>query len=189
VSALPKRWISAEELLQDSLRLASMVLESGFLPDVVVGLWRGGAPVAVALHEALRFHGVKAAHMPISTRLYSGIDQRDGQLRIDGLERLEPLLAAPARILLVDDVWDTGITLCGVREAIAALPGAARDVRTATAWFKPGRNRSKSTPDYRVNESDDWLVFPHELEGLGIGELREHRGEDFVHALLGTHRD
>jgi uncharacterized protein len=186
VSGTPKRWISAQELLEDALCLATLVRESGFRPDVVVGLWRGGAPVAVALHEALRFHGIDAAHMPIVTRLYDGLDRRGEELLIEGLERLHPLLAMPARILLVDDVWDTGITLAGVQAAIAALPGARRDVRTATVWFKPGRNRSGSSPDYRIHESDEWLVFPHELEGLALEELREHRGEDFVRALLGT---
>lgn len=185
MSSEPKHWISAQELLEDALQLATLVRESGFRPDAIIGLWRGGAPVAVAVHEALRFHGMDAAHMPVVTRLYSGIDRRAGELLIEGLERLQPILAMPARILLVDDVWDTGITLTGVRDAIAALPGAARELRSATVWFKPGRNLTRSTPDYRVRESDDWLVFPHELEGLDIAELREHRGEDFVRALLG----
>jgi hypoxanthine phosphoribosyltransferase len=185
MSSVQKHWISAQELLEDALQLATLVRESGFRPDAIIGLWRGGAPVAVAVHEALRFHGMDAAHMPVVTRLYSGIDRRAGELLIEGLERLQPILAMPARILLVDDVWDTGITLTGVRDAIAALPGAARELRSATVWFKPGRNLTRSTPDYRVRESDDWLVFPHELEGLDIAELREHRGEDFVRALLG----
>ena len=189
MSSVQKHWISAQELLEDALQLATLVRESGFRPDAIIGLWRGGAPVAVAVHEALRFHGMDAAHMPVVTRLYSGIDRRAGELLIEGLERLQPILAMPARILLVDDVWDTGITLTGVRDAIAALPGAARELRSATVWFKPGRNLTRSTPDYRVRESDDWLVFPHELEGLDIAELREHRGEDFVRALLGKGSD
>lgn len=184
-----KHWISAQELLEDALRLAAQVRESGFRPDVVVGIWRGGAPVAVALHEALSFHGIDAAHLPLSTRLYSGIDQRAPELRIEGLERLEPLVLQPARILLVDDVWDTGITLCGVHEAVARLPGAPREIRTATVWFKPGRNLTDARPDYHVRESDEWLVFPHELAGLDVEELRAHRGEDFVAALTGTRGD
>jgi hypothetical protein len=145
--------------------------------------------VAVALHEALHFHGIRAAHMPLTTRLYSGIEQREATLLIEGLERLQPMLVAPTRILLVDDVWDTGITLSGVYEAVIALPGATREIRTATVWFKPGRNRVNGAPDYRVRESDEWLVFPHELEGIGLDELREHRGADFVEALTGTRND
>lgn len=181
-----KRWISAQELLEDALRLAARVLASGFQPEIVVGLWRGGAPVAVALHEALLFRGVHAAHLPLRTRLYTAVDARAAELEIDGLEQLVPLLAARTRVLLVDDVWDTGITLCGVMDAIARLPGGHRDTRAATVWFKPGRNRASRTPDYHLNESDEWLVFPHELEGLSVGELRAHRGKSFVDALLGA---
>ena len=186
MSDITRRWISAQDLLEDALRLAARVLASGFEPEIVVGLWRGGAPVAVALHEALAFRGVKAAHLPLCTRLYTGIDTRAGSLEIDGIEQLLPLLATRTRVLLVDDVWDTGITLCGVMDAIARLPGERRDVRAATVWFKPGRNRSTRTPDYQLHESDDWLVFPHELEGLSVEELRTHRGQSFVDALLGT---
>ena len=189
MSGVQKHWISAQDLLEDALRLAARVRGSGFRPDVIIGLWRGGAPVAVAVHEALRFHGIEAAHMPVVTRLYSGIDRRAGELLIEGLERLQPILAMPSRILLVDDVWDTGITLTGVHKGIAALPGAAREIRSATVWFKPSRNLTQNAPDYRVHESEDWLVFPHELEGLDIAELREHRGEEFVRALMGERSD
>lgn len=188
MSSTPKRWITAEELLTDSLRLAAQIRASGFCPDLIVGLWRGGAPIAVAVHEALAFTGMVAAHMPLCTRLYTGVDARADELQIAGLERLQPVLAQPTRILLVDDVWDTGITLCGVIDAIEKLGGAPREIRSATVWFKRGCNRSARTPDYHVRESDDWLVFPHELEGLDIEELRAHRGDAFVDALLGTGR-
>jgi hypoxanthine phosphoribosyltransferase len=185
MSDLPKHWISAEQLLLDSMRLAAMVLADGYRPSVVVGLWRGGAAVAVALHEALAFRGLASAHLPLVTRLYNGIDTRAGQLQIEGLGLLQEHLAEPARILLVDDVFDTGTTLSGVVAAIAALPGAGREIRTATPWYKPGRNRSALTPDYWIHASDDWLVFPHELEGLSEQELRMHRGEAFMRALDG----
>lgn len=189
MSTLPKRWITAQELLEDSLRLAARVHDSGFRPEVVVGLWRGGAPVAVALHEALAYRGLPTAHLPIATRLYSGIDQRAGELVIEGLERLQRVSGARTRVLLVDDVWDTGITLHGVLAALRGLPDGPREVRTACVWFKPGRNRSGLQPDYHLHESDDWLVFPHELEGLDLLELREHRGDRFVDALLGKPTD
>lgn len=185
MSDLPKHWISAEQLLLDSLRLAAMVLADGYRPSVVVGLWRGGAPVAVAVHEALAVRGLRSAHLPLVTRLYTGMDTRAGQLQIEGLALLEEHLAAPARILLVDDVFDTGITLSGVMAAIAGLPGAGREIRTATPWYKPGRNRSTRTPDYWIHASDDWLVFPHEMEGLSEQELRTHRGDAFMQALGG----
>ena len=185
MSELPKYWISAEQLLLDSIRLAAMVLADGYRPSVVVGLWRGGAQVAVTIHEALAFRGLRSAHLPLVTRLYTGIDTHAGALQIEGLGLLQEHLAAPARILLVDDVFDTGTTLSGVVAAIAGLPGVSREIRTATPWYKPGRNRSALTPDYWIHANDDWLVFPHEMEGLSEDELRTHRGDAFMRALDG----
>ncbi|MFM7275426.1 MAG: phosphoribosyltransferase [Gammaproteobacteria bacterium] len=181
-----KRWISADELLLDSFRLARLVIDSGYRPTLLIGLWRGGAAVAVAVHESLAWHGLACAHMPLLTRLYTGIDMRAGAVQIEGLGDLAPKLAQPARILVVDDVFDTGVTMQGVLAAILALPGAEREIRSATVWHKPGRNRTTLQPDYRLRTTEDWLVFPHELQGIDAEELRRGRGEAFLAALGGA---
>ena len=46
-----------------------------------------------------------------------------------------------------------------------------KDIRIATAWFKPKYNLTDITPDYFIHETDQWLVFPHELEGLTREEM------------------
>jgi hypothetical protein len=46
-----------------------------------------------------------------------------------------------------------------------------KDIRIATAWFKPKYNLTDIVPDYYNNETDQWLVFPHELEGLTREEI------------------
>lgn len=179
-----RRWIGARQLQEDALRLAARVLASGWQPQLLIGLWRGGAPVAIAMHEALVWHGLDCAHAPLATSLYTGIDARAPQLRIEGLEALAPRLAGSARVLLVDDVFDTGRTVAGVREAIAGVaPGA--DTRIATVWWKPARNTTALRPDWHLHETDAWLVFPHELQGLPIEEIRAARGVRFAQALLG----
>jgi hypoxanthine phosphoribosyltransferase len=180
-----KRWISADELLLDSFRLARLVIDSGYRPTLLIGLWRGGAAVAVAVHESLAWHGLACAHMPLLTRLYTGIDARAGALQIEGLGDLASRLAEPARILVVDDVFDTGITMQGVLSAIRALPGAEREIRSATVWHKPGRNRTTLQPDYRLRTTEDWLVFPHELQGMAASEIAAGRGKAYLAALSG----
>ncbi len=180
-----KRWISADALLLDSFRLARRVIDSGYRPTLLIGLWRGGAPVAVAVHESLGWHGFPCAHMPLLTRLYTGIDTRAGELQIEGLQDLASKLAEPARILVVDDVFDTGITMQGVLAAIRALPGATREIRSATVWQKPARNRTGLQPDYHLRSTEDWLVFPHELQGMDAGELEGGRGRVWLAALRG----
>jgi hypoxanthine phosphoribosyltransferase len=171
-----KRWIAAEELHEDSLRLALAVLDSGFAPTLVIGLWRGGSPVAIALHEVLDYFGVHAEHLPLRTSLYSGIDQREPRLAIHGLEAIAACGFDCRRVLLVDDVFDTGTTLEQTLAALRALPAMhGAELRTATLWWKPSRNRSALAPDYWLHETDQWLVFPHELCGLGAAEIQRHK--------------
>ena len=50
-----------------------------------------------------------------------------------------------------------------------------RDIRIAVPYYKPKRNQTDRVPDYFVHETEAWLKFPHSLEGLTEGEMREHR--------------
>ena len=60
-----KHYIKATEFLHDSWKLAAMVRKSGWKPDFLVGLWRGGAPVAVAIHEFLKATDWSVQHVPL----------------------------------------------------------------------------------------------------------------------------
>ncbi|MFT6157430.1 MAG: hypoxanthine phosphoribosyltransferase, partial [Neolewinella sp.] len=64
---MEKIFISAEELLLDSFKLAEKVYLSGFRPDFIIGVWRGGAPVGIAIQEYLDFIGVHSDHIAIRT--------------------------------------------------------------------------------------------------------------------------
>ena len=175
---MKKRYISPSELLRDSYELAWRVLESEYRPDYLVGVWRGGTPVAIAMHELLHLAGLRPDHLAIRSASYTGIAQRQPQVSVDGLEYLQTRLKPGDRLLLVDDVHDTGLSLAhviGELEGICAPD--ALEIRLATPWYKPGNNRTGRVPDYFVHKSDDWLVFPHELEGLAAEELAEHKPE------------
>ena len=65
-----KVFINAEELLRDSFLLALRILESGFRPDYIVGIWRGGTPVGIAVQEYLDYAGVETDHIAIRTSYY-----------------------------------------------------------------------------------------------------------------------
>ena len=49
------------------------------------------------------------------------------------------------------------------------------DIRIATVWYKPARNQTALKPDYFIHESNEWLVFPHEIDGLTTEEIRAHK--------------
>ena len=64
-AALEKVFISAESLLRDSFELAMRIYRGGFRPTFLVGIWRGGAPIGIAVQEALEYHGVQCDHIAI----------------------------------------------------------------------------------------------------------------------------
>lgn len=79
-----KIYLSADRLLEDSFRLANLVFDSGFRPTHIVGIWRGGAPVGIAVQELLEYRGLQSDHIAIRTASYTGIDQQEPQVRIYG---------------------------------------------------------------------------------------------------------
>lgn len=174
-----KRFITAQELLEDSFRLGRLVLQSGFRPDFIVGVWRGGTPVGVAVQELLEHSGVSSDHIAIRTSSYEGIEQRGKQIRIHGLGYIVENADAEQPLLIVDDVYDTGLSIQAIIESLRqrARRNAPHDIRVATVFFKPANNRTGRKPDFYVHETDKWLVFPHELNGLSAEEIGRHKPE------------
>jgi len=174
-----KRYIKAQELLDDSFRLGLKVLESGFLPDFIVGIWRGGTPVGIAVQELFEHNGISSDHIAIRTSSYEGIEQRGKIIRVHGLNYIVQNANAEHRLLIVDDVYDTGLSIKAVIDSLLrrSRSNTPRDIRIATVFFKPGNNLTERRPDYYVHETDKWLVFPHELKGLSPEEIARHKPE------------
>jgi hypoxanthine phosphoribosyltransferase len=170
--------LSAQELLEDSFRLGLDVLESGFKPTMIIAIWRGGTPVGMAVQEILAYCGVEADHIAIRTSSYVGVDQR-GSVAVHGLNYIIKKICHDDRVLIVDDVFDTGNTIVAVIEELTkrARGNTPEDIRVAVPWFKPSRNETNIVPDYFLRETAEWLVFPHELDALTPEELRQHRSE------------
>jgi hypoxanthine phosphoribosyltransferase len=169
-----KVYISAQQLLEDSLELGRQILASGFRPNFIVGVWRGGTPVGIMVQELLDFYGVETDHISIRTSSYTGIDKRNGDVRVHGLSYLTKKMNAEDSMLIVDDVFDTGLSVKAIIDKMRerARKNLPHDVRVATAYFKPGRNRTDFEPDYCAHKTDDWLIFPHEMDGLSLEEIR-----------------
>ena len=173
-----KHYISPQQLLQDSYQLGWQVYASGFRPNFLLGVWRGGTPVAIAIHELLHILGVSCDHTAIRTSSYSGMRRNEAAVQVDGLEYLSDKLSDGDRLLLVDDVHDTGLSLQqAVHELREAHGDLCPEIRLATPYYKPGNKRSATKPDYFVHQTEDWLVFPHELDGLSLEEMRANKPE------------
>jgi hypothetical protein len=175
---MEKFYISAQQLLEDSFALAMAVFESGFRPDYIIGVWRGGAPVGIAVQELLELLGIESDHIAIRTSSYTGIGQRSRTVRVHGLSYIVDRITAGESLLLVDDVYDTGLSLDQVIVDLrAACTDSKPEIRVATPWFKPDNNQTNRIPDYYIHQTAQWLVFPHELSGLTRDEIREHKPE------------
>ena len=153
---ISKTYITADQLLARSFELGLQVLDSGFRPDIVVGIWRGGAPVAIAIHELFDLAGLRADHIPIRTALYTGIGSTAQAVQVDGLDYLADRVRAETRVLLVDDVFDSGRSLEAVVARLQAHCAASRSQwRIATPYYKPANNRTGLVPDYYLIECDE----------------------------------
>jgi len=129
--------------------LAQAVVDSGYMPDVVVAVARGGLPVGGALSYALGTKGVGT----LNVEFYTGIDER-----LPAPVVLPPLLDTDAlagmKVLVADDVADTGETLALVK---GLMEQHAAEVRTVVLYAK---SRSIIDPDYAWKRTDLWITFP-----------------------------
>lgn len=146
-------WGQIYDILLD---LAGRIRKDGFRPDVIVGISRGGWPPARVMSDLLSNPNVAN----VRAEFYLGITETD----------LEPVLTQPVsmnvenkRILIVDEVADTGKSLRMVKDHI--IRQRAKEARTVTIYCKPW---CIVKPDYFGRETTDWVVFPWEIkETLG----------------------
>jgi hypoxanthine phosphoribosyltransferase len=132
-----------------SRTLAQMVVDDGYRPDIVLAIARGGLLVAGALGYAL---GVKNT-FTMNVEFYTGVDER---LELPMILPPVPDLVdfADTRVLIADDVADTGATLALVQEF---CEGKVAEVRCAVLYEKP---RSTVRCEYVWRRTEQWIVFP-----------------------------
>ena len=183
IAVKKKKFVAADDLLIDSFQLAATVCASGFRPDFLVGLWRGGSAVGIAVQEGLEYLGIPTDHIAIRTS-YSGLEsypqmiKASKRIRVHGLRYLLDRISADHSMLIVDDVYSSGSSVDAVikklsRKGRRNLPA---DIRIATVWYRPAK-RTIRPPDYFVHKTDRWLVLPYELAGLSVDEICQHKPE------------
>ncbi|MCF4120208.1 phosphoribosyltransferase [Antribacter sp. KLBMP9083] len=134
-------------------QLAEQVVASGFVPDVVVAVARGGLVPGGAVAYALGTKGVGT----LNIEFYTDIGKT-----LDDPRVLPPLMDTSelpgSKVLVVDDVADSGRTLALVMDMLA---GTGADARSAVLYTKP---RSIITPDFSWRDTDLWITFPWSAE-------------------------
>lgn len=181
--ARARRFLQEGELVEDAFRLGVQIYESGFRPNFIVGLWRGGSAIGIYVQECLQTLGVATDHIALRTS-YRGMQDYDrmvaspeANIRVHGTHYLLDNLNREDRLLIVDDVFSTGYSIAAVLERLNGQlkRNMPADTRVATLYQRPGANRTGLQPDFCLHRSDDWLVFPYEMNGLSRDEIDTHK--------------
>jgi hypoxanthine phosphoribosyltransferase len=140
-------WEKIYELL---LNLANQIRKAGFKPDIIVGVARGGWPPARILSDLLESPEIAN----VKAEFYLSVAETKG----------EPVITQPVsvpvkgkKVLVVDDVTDTGKSLALVRDHLKEK--GATDIKIATIYYKPW---SILTPDWFEKKTSRWIIFPWE---------------------------
>src|SRR5947209_16938993 len=149
MSEAERELMSWPDLGVGSRALAEQVSADGYAPDIVLAIARGGLLVAGALAYALDVKNT----FTMNVEFYTGIDQR---LEMPMLLPPVPDLVdfAETRVLIADDVADTGATLALVKDF---CEGKVGEVRCAVLYEKP---RSQVSCEYVWRRTDQWIEFP-----------------------------
>ena len=94
-------------------------------------------------------------------------------MKVYALGYLIDTLNSEDTLLVVDDVFDAGRSIEAFLNELQEKmrKNMPETVKIAPVFYKPSRNKTKLTPDFYIEETEDWLVFPHELQGLTEEEI------------------
>lgn len=181
-----KEFVPYNVVRNDALKLAHRIHKEGFIPDVIYVSLRGGAYMGNVISEYFKI--VRKNERPILyaavvARSYTDIRQQD-QVRIDGWTYSPEYLRNGDKVLLVDDIYDTGRTINRLAEVILEKGLPRSDVKIAVHDYKVCKYRANlaMTPDYWCRqhiiekpEDEIWIHYmSHELVGLSQEELESY---------------
>ena len=172
---IKKKYIKPNQLFQSSLELGMKIYDSGYKPNYISGIWRGGIQTAINIQELLEYLNIKTKNIFIGSSSYSNVEKQNTEIKVFGHSDIIKNLTKDDKILLIDDVYDTGLTTQKVIEEIYNKCKTTPDIQIATIYFKPKNNKTNRKPDFYVYKTKRWLVFPHELVGLYLDEIINHK--------------
>jgi hypoxanthine phosphoribosyltransferase len=166
---ISKKYISPDRFQEDVWRLAAKARSSGWKPDMIIALWRGGATVGISVHEFFKATGWTVNHIPLKCSSYTGIGENEGDVVFTLGDEVFSMIKPGNKVLVVDDVFDTGKSAKAMK---TRLENSGAEMKLAVVYWKSANNTTDMKPDFYVEDmSEEWIVFPHELAGLTSDEL------------------
>lgn len=184
---MSKEFISYNQVRNNALKLAHRIHTDGFVPDVVYVSLRGGAYLGNVISEyfkAVRKDNRPVFYAAVVARSYTDVRQCE-QVRVDGWTYSPEYLRNGDKVLLVDDIYDSGRTINHLANVILEKGVPRKDLKIAVHDYKIVRYRGESLPivpdywcrlhDIQKPEDERWIHYmSHELVGLTEAELKTH---------------
>ena len=153
--------VSWEEYNRTVEKLAVQIDNSGYKPTILIGIMRGAAPMIDVLSRIFK---LKCAYLAVESYSGKGIEDEQGDIVFSReMSSIAPNMGG--RILLCDDLSDTGITFnksIDWLKQYGPIKGKIDDIKTATLWKK---QKSTFEPDFCAVKLEDnpWIVQPFEI--------------------------
>ncbi|HUX12119.1 MAG TPA: phosphoribosyltransferase family protein [Spirochaetia bacterium] len=186
-----KEFLRYDTVRNDSIKLAHRIHMDGFVPDVIYVSLRGGAYMGNVISEyfkIVRRNQRPVFYAAVVARSYTDIHKQD-RIMVDGWTYSPEYLRSGDKILMVDDIFDSGRTINHLVEVIMEKGIPRDDIRVAVHDFKVRTFASEILPiqpDYYCRKvlvddpaKDIWIHYmSHELVGLDPQEIAEHYSQD-----------
>ncbi|MDR1788107.1 MAG: phosphoribosyltransferase [Treponema sp.] len=185
---MKKEFLPYDTVRNNALLLAARIAGDGFVPDVIYVSLRGGAYLGNVISEyfkVARPPGERPVYYAaVVARSYTGVREAE-KIRVEGWTYPPERLRLGDRILLVDDIFDTGRTINHLAKIIMRNGIPRADLRIAVHDYKFFYDRETQLPiqpdywcrrhDLSVHDEDIWIHYQsHELVGLSPDELEAH---------------
>ncbi len=194
-----KEFLPYDRVRNNALKLAHRIHSDGFIPDVIYVSLRGGAYLGNVISEyfkILRRGERPVYYAAVVARSYTDVRSNDAVM-VDGWTYSPDYLRTGDKILLVDDIFDSGNTINHLSKIILEKGIPRDDLKVAVHDYKYFRDKVDQHPvqpdywcrkhDLSINDEDRWIHYmSHELIGLRDEELEEHyyRQDPELRAIL-----
>ena len=182
-----KEFLSYEVVRNDALKLAKQIFDDGFIPDIIYTSLRGGAYMANVISEYFKLalkDKKPVLYAAVVARSYTDVHESSA-IRIDGWTYSPDYLRAGDKILLIDDIFDSGRTLNYLVQVLLEKGIPRNDIKVVVhdyKYFTFHKEQLPVQPDYWSRkfeitkpEEDRWIHYmSHELVGLSHADLEKH---------------
>jgi hypoxanthine phosphoribosyltransferase len=184
---MKKEFLQYDTVRNNALKLAHRIYHDGFIPDVIYVSLRGGAYLGNVISEyfkLIRHTGRPVYYASVVARSYTDVLQAD-KITVEGWTYAPEYLRIGDKVLLVDDIFDSGRTINHLAAIILEKGIPRQDLKVAVHDYKFFYDKAEQLPfqpdywcrrhDLSVNDEDYWIHYmSHELVGLTEGELEEY---------------